>query len=325
MTALRHLPMGLMWTMPVPVACSLAVAGEGLAVTCGQCPLDGDGAVLFPGDASAQAGLVARMVAGVLRHLPGMSAALLVVYHDCADPAEVLGPLAAAFPDAALAPVRLPHFYYPGMRIEVDAYATAAPPLQAVSTSGPARLVRIEGGPLTFLHLAAPDMPMALPLLQGVDPAQLLSAQWFADDPPPATLDLHPPGRVIPPGGGVAAVLTLAPGPVMAGTTAGGAVLRRSGRFAWAAAAGTAPDLARAAHQAMDAIALPLPGYSPLKATTHYAGGPGPADLHGNLAVRHARFPRPGPASTGVPVSALAGSTLAIDLLAILDSPDAMA
>ncbi len=72
----------------------------------------------------------------------------------------------------------------------------------------------------------------------------------------------------------------------------------------------------------MDALALDrMAGFAPLKATTHYAGGPGPEDLHGNLAVRHARFPRPGPASTGVPVCALSAATLAIDMLAAVDSP----
>lgn len=94
---IHHLPMGLMWNMPIPVACSLAVATDGLAVTCGQCPLDAEGRVLAPGDAAAQAALVAAMGQGVLDHLPETHhAALLVVYHDCADPAQVPQPLAAA-------------------------------------------------------------------------------------------------------------------------------------------------------------------------------------------------------------------------------------
>ena len=71
MQDITHLPMGLMWQMPIPVACSLAVAAKGLAVSCGQCPLDTKGQVLHPGDAGAQAGLVAGMVQGVLSHLPG--------------------------------------------------------------------------------------------------------------------------------------------------------------------------------------------------------------------------------------------------------------
>ena len=106
---------------------------------------------------------------------------------------------------------------------------------------------------------------------------------------------------------------------LIATTTQGGAILRRAGRFAWTSATGTAPDLAQSAHQAMDA--LDLSGLTILKATTHYVGGPRPQDLHANLAVRHARFPMPGPASTGVPVAGLATATLAIDMLAIVDSP----
>lgn len=323
MTSIQHLPMGLMWNMPIPVACSLAVATDGLAVTCGQCPLDGEGRVLAPGDAAAQAALVATMGQGVLDHLPeAHHAALLVVYHDCADPDEVLAPLAQAFPQAELAPVRLPHFYYPGMRIEVDLYATSAPPRLSAETSGPARLARVDGGPLTLVHLSASDMASALPLLAGIDAGRLLSAQWFSTEPPPSPYMPDPAARVLPPDRGVSAILTLAPGPVTALATPGGAILRRAGRFAWLSAQGTRPDLAAAAHQAMDALSLPdLPGLTVLKATTHYAGGPNPHDLHANLAVRHARFPMPGPASTGVPVRALANATLAVDMLAVIDSP----
>lgn len=324
MTGILHLPMGLMWSMPIQVACSLAVAARGLAVSCGQCPLDADGQVLSPGNPGAQAALVAKLVQGVLSHLPpGHHAALMVVYTDAPDPESVLLPLSHAFPEAELMPVRLPHFYYPGMRIEVDLYATAAPPLRRRLTVGPARLTRIGGGPLELVHLAAPDMAAARPLLATLDPGHLLSAQWFATEAPPVAFAPAPAARVLPPdGAGVQAVLTLAPEPVAATATPGGAVLRRAGSFAWIAAEGTAPGLAQAAHQAMDALALPdMPFLTPLKATTHYVGGPTPDDLHSNLAVRHARFPMPGPASTGVPVTALAGASLAIDMLAIVDSP----
>lgn len=325
MTAPLHLPMGLMWNMPVPVACSLAVAAEGFAATCGQCPLDEAGHVQSPGDATAQAALVARMGQGVLSHLPGFHAALLTVYHDCADPVVILEPLAAAFPRATLAPIRLPHFYYPGMRIEVDLYAIATNPRTTRLASGPARLTMVEGGPLTLCHLSGPDIEACLPLLSHIDETRLLAAQWVAPDAPPSHIP-DSAARVIPPGRGVSAVLTVAPKPVRVTSTPGGGALRQAGRFAWMSATGTAPDLALAAHQAMDTLALDrMPAFTPLKATTHYAGGPGPDDLHGNLAVRHARFPRPGPASTGVPVTALAGARLAIDMLGIIDSPAASA
>lgn len=310
-----HLPMGLMWQMPIPVACSLAVAAGGLAVSCGQCPLDDAGQVLHPGDAVGQARLVAGMVQGVLDHLPGHHAALLVVYHDAADEAQVLAPLAAAFPGAALAPVRLPHFYYPGMRIEVDLYAFAGRP-EIDQTIG---LSRVSGGPLELIALRAADQAGAEALLAGFDSTRLLSAQWFAAEPAPEGWHPDPAARVIlPPEAGVTAVLTLAPAAVAVSQSPGGALRRAGGGFVWLSAQGQGADLAAAAHQAMDALALgDQPGLTLVKATTHYVGGPGPEDLHGNLAVRHARFPMPGPASTGVPVAGLAGGSLAIDMLGV--------
>lgn len=312
----RRLPMGLMWQMPIPVACSLAVAAQGLAISCGQCPLDKAGLVLHPNEAAAQARLVAGMVQGVLDHLPGHHAALLVVYHDATEEAQVLAPLAAAFPGAALAPVRLPHFYYPGMRIEVDLYATAAPPMLR---SGPPGLSRVTGGPLELVALRAPDMGAAAGLLGNLDHARLLSAQWFAAEPAPFGWHPDPAARVIlPSDAGVSAVLTFAPAPVEVSQTPGGALRRSAGGYVWLSAQGQAADLSAAAHQAMDALALAdQPGLTLIKATTHYVGGSGQEDLHGNLAVRHARFPMPGPASTGVPVAGLAGGSLAIDMLGI--------
>jgi hypothetical protein len=256
------------------------------------------------------------MVQGVLSHLPGHYPAILVVYHDAADESEVLEPLRGVFPDAVLLPVRLPHFYYPGMRIEVDLYALAAPPV-IQQTLG---LSRISGGPVELVALRAGDMAGAVGLLAGLDPARLLSAQWFAADPAPHDWHPDPAARVVlPRDAGVSAVLTLAPDPVQVSQTPGGAIKRTSGCFVWMSAQGHGPDLAAAAHQAMDALALDRQqNLTILKATTHYVGGSGPEDLHGNLAVRHARFPMPGPASTGVPVAGLAGGSLAIDMLGIV-------
>ncbi|WP_431298274.1 hypothetical protein [Tabrizicola sp. BL-A-41-H6] len=325
-----HLPMGLMWSMPVPVACSLAVAalgqGGGLAASCGQCPLDTEGRVLDPDDPVAQARRVAVSTAGVLAHLPpGHQAALLVVYHSAdagAQTAAMLAVLGDAFPSAVLAPVRLPHFYYPGMRIEVDLYAIAGTPRVTVLRRVDAEVSVIDGGALRLVHLAAPDAALAQTVLSaaGLDARHLLSAQWFGNTAPPDLWTPDPAARVLlPQGSGLSAVLTFAPGPVSAHRTEGGAILRSAGRFAWLSATAALADLANAAEVAMDALALSsLPALTMLKATTHYAGGPGPDDLHGNLAVRHARFPRPGPASTGVPVAGLSAATLAIDMLACL-------
>lgn len=315
----QHLPMGLMWHMPIPVACSLAVAVGGLAATCGQCPLDQQGTVMHPGDAPAQARLVAGMVQGVLDHLPGFSAALLVVYHDAQTEADVLAPLAAAFPEAVLLPVPLPHFYYPGMRIEVDLYAVKGEITVQESRASGAVVRRVLGGPLDLVAVEAPDAVAATAVLGALDADRCLSAQWFAADPAPEPWHPDPAARVVlGPGRGMRGVLTLAPGSVVQDRSPGGALRRRSGDWVWLSAIGQKPDLAEAAHQAMDALALAeMPGLSIIKATTHYVGGPTPEDLHGNLAVRHARFPMPGPGSTGVPVAGLAGGTLAVGMLGV--------
>lgn len=320
MPQIVHLPMGLMWQMPIPVACSLAVMAKGLAISCGQCPLDDAGKVLHADDPAQQAGLVAEMVRGVLGHLPvPHHAALLVVYHDALDEAEVLAPLAAAFPGAVLVPVRLPHFYYAGMRIEVDVYATEAAPKVRTLTEGAARMSLVSGNGLTLVGLRAPSMAQAKPLLEALDPAHLLSAEWFAAEATPQGWHPDPCARVIQSvAAGVTAVLTLAPGRVETSRTPGGALRRASSGFVWLSAQGQGSDLAAAAHQAMDLLALEAESdLTVLKATTHYVGGSGPEDLHGNLAVRHARFPQPGPASTGVPVAGLAGASLAINMLAV--------
>ena len=56
-----------------------------------------------------------------------------------------------------------------------------------------------------------------------------------------------------------------------------------------------------------------------LKLNTFYVGAARGEDLHANLAIRSARFSRPGPASTGVPVEALPfpGAMIQVEMLAV--------
>lgn len=320
--------MGALWQMPVEVACSLMATAGGIGFSCGQCPLDRAGRVVAPGDALAQAAQVAGLCEGVLALAPETpEAALLVIYHTSPDP-RVLDPFRAAFPRAILAPVRLPHFYYPGMTIEVDIHAAATAAAPERLAEGEVTITRTAPGPLTRVHVAAEPGAAIGPALAraGLDPACLLAAHWFgpaAAIPAGWTTD---PGAVVLPAapGPVTGILTLAPEPVTIRLLPGGARLRRQGDFLALSAHSAAPDLAAAATKVMDRIAEAGPLVM-LKTTTHYVGGPTPEDLHANLAVRHARFPRPGPASTGVPVAGLSGGTLALDLVAWVDSGAAAA
>ena len=57
------------------------------------------------------------------------------------------------------------------------------------------------------------------------------------------------------------------------------------------------------------------------KATTHYVGSSAAQDLHDNMSVRNAYYPRPGPASTGLPVAAFpfSPSQIAVDVLGLIE------
>jgi hypothetical protein len=57
------------------------------------------------------------------------------------------------------------------------------------------------------------------------------------------------------------------------------------------------------------------------KATTHYVGSSAAQDLHDNMTVRNAYYPRPGPASTGLPVAAfpLSSSQITVDGLGVIE------
>jgi hypothetical protein len=59
------------------------------------------------------------------------------------------------------------------------------------------------------------------------------------------------------------------------------------------------------------------------KSTTYYAGDSVAEDLHSNMEVRNARYCRPGPASTGIPVVSLglAASRVSIALYGTSNHP----
>ena len=119
------------WNMPVPVQVSQLVRDGDLAWSCGQCPLDTDGQVLFPGDLTAQAERVCDYIENVLGQggLTADSVAKLVIYHAAPTTVEetaMLSVFRQRFGDLPLlVPVAVPHFYYDGMLIEVDVYAAA--------------------------------------------------------------------------------------------------------------------------------------------------------------------------------------------------------
>ena len=114
------------WAMKVNVPVSQLVRQGNFAWSCGQCPLDKFGQVCFPGDLRSQA----ELVVGYLDRLiirggyTNLNIAQLMVYYveDKANPVtDVIDVIRSKLGRRCLiTPVRVPHFYYDGMCIEVD-------------------------------------------------------------------------------------------------------------------------------------------------------------------------------------------------------------
>lgn len=341
------------WNMPVPVQVSQLVRDGDLAWTCGQCPLDDDGRVLFPGDLTAQAERVGDYIENVIRKggLPADSVAKLAIYHAARgdrEETEMLSVFRRRFGDRPLLlPVAVPHFYYDGMLIEVDVFAAKdAVRIAAATDQETVTLQAVDGGEMIWIaaHIggeaAAAEMLMSLKDFS-LSPDTLLYAHWFAshdaDLDPLADTGLLPDRSSVvrvPGGGGLVGELTFVRGgqcevEAVAGRSLLAVHTRRSGRFLWVS--GTCPDGDRGIVDQTRAI---MPGIGEalsrqgmdfanvVKSTTHYVGTASPEDLHENLAVRHGFYTSPGPASTGLPVAGLGdeNARIAIDVIAVATS-----
>ncbi len=130
MTAIRScLPFGKMWGMRLDHPYSSLITEGDYAWTCGQCPLDTSGNVLYANDLVAQAKLVAQYIHVSLEHASFIPSSVvkLVVYCTQTDTDQVPAMLQVfeqSFAGNALVvPIAVPPFYYEGMMIEVDVYA----------------------------------------------------------------------------------------------------------------------------------------------------------------------------------------------------------
>lgn len=283
----QHIGFERLWAMQIPVPYSLFLRDGDFGWSCGQCPLDRAGQVIAPGDAIAQAGLVAQYAKTLLAEA-GFSSEHLrmaVVYHDTPDPTAVLSLLREALGDRPLlVPVRVPAFYYPGMLIEVDLFTMAktAHPLR-FATGGPEILTQT---PLID-HWIAGKPDVFLPRHALIQPSQNAPLVWavFTPDPVIETEQTHGPTTVR---------------------------LRQSGP--WTALSAVAPHSAglvaqtevimQAFSATLDRIGLSFRDV--VKSTTHYVGAATPEELHDNMKVRNRRYSNPGPTSTGIRVVALA-------------------
>ena len=180
--ALRFIPFGDSWQMRIDHPYSLFVRDGDLVWSCGQCPLAGDGAVLHPGDLAGQAEAVIGFIHRHLGEIGADAGALcqLVVYYVATgehDAALLADRFRAAFGHGVLVtPVAIPHFYYDGMLIEVDVFASARPKQRHAAAEGDARLEAVSAGGLTWVSVTSQE-----PVPLSPRPAEVLSrfTDWF--------------------------------------------------------------------------------------------------------------------------------------------------
>ncbi len=309
--------------MPIDVPYSLLVRDGDYAWSCGQLALDADSKVLAPDDLAEQSRIVAAYIAEVLDRgdvNPASRKRLLCYYVPATDPLNDLERVAAmksAFHSALGAEVLVdaipvPHFYYDGIVLEVDAFSA----------------------PLIDDHLdwVSVETPLdELPnTLDRLDASTLLSASWSVPEAHLADVSQELKRRGLAPDGG--AVLSNGPnattvsgslihvvgGSVVATSSTENTVFLTSsqsrgiGCISARCTAGTR-GLVEQTELIMEAIGSALletnlDFSAVVKSTTLYVGEPTAVDLHSNMEVRNRRYQRPGPASTGLPVFGFADS-----------------
>lgn len=337
--SVQYLPFESVWKMRIDIPYSLFVRDGDFFWSCGQCPLNEAGEVLFPNDLFAQA----RALTGFIdQFLPKINAdrssvAQLVVYHvktDENDGHKLRQLLHEHFgSDVLVLPVSIPHFYYDGMMIEIDVYG-AVGTKTARSFADPSTGISLQitdAGDLSYAVLLNPG---------GVEPGdavnrllttggivdRIISEQWFvASDALGVQIQALRGDQLSNlceivgiQNDGFAALgqFILTKGHVSRtrlfsrehGIQDVKVSISRSGDFFEVLGACTeAVGLVEETRQIMHAIDWTLKNHAlsfedVRKSTTHYIAGSSADELHDNMSVRNGYYKKPGPGSTGLPV-----------------------
>ncbi len=165
------------FAMRVEVPVSTAVRDGDLGWTCGQCPLTEQGAVYAPGDLLAQTEFVCDMIETVMTRAGFTPSAVgkLHVYFAAGSEHEasnMLALIAARFDHGPLiVPVPVPHFYYDGMLIEVDVFATGNLQVRTPFEADGVRLEIVDAGDQVWAYIRQSPGECAV----SAEPAQLLA------------------------------------------------------------------------------------------------------------------------------------------------------
>lgn len=347
------------WGMPVEIPYPMGLHCGDTLYTCGQCDFDRAGKVLNPGDLEAQTAAVIEHLGRVLAELDAgfedvTRLGVFYVNDGGVDETAYLASLRALLGGAApaIAAVPLPCFYYPDMMVEIDAIAMPGHGARRstgsegggvrqgetvyLGTHAGARIEAVLAAAAATLAELDSDLADTVKLTVYYTDA-LEAAAWEAlarafPDPGPVLTALPLP-RLGAPGAAVALEL------VAMGGADGARLPRRhhgAGPFPPALARGDkvfiggrvspepAGDLVGQTRRVMTELEACLAAFGAgladlVKVNTFYVGGIGDGRLHENLNVRSGYFRRPGPASTGIAVPALAppGAEICVEAVAM--------
>lgn len=324
-------PFDSLWQMRIDVPYSLLVRDGDYAWSCGQLALDAESNVLAADDLSAQSSIVAGYIQEVLGRggLQPANLKRLVLYYVPAQDGtdeQLVDSMRSVFraelgDEVLLDAVPVPHFYYDGIVLEVDAFA------------GP---VKDDVFEWLSVEVSVSELDS---VLDDIDPNTILSAHWFA---PAGDLSVvssslqdrgfvHDAGAVVSSGDQTGTVR----GVLLQTSSAG--VSRRSilhgdvratsvtsSGIGWIAARSTraGDGLVEQTEHIMEVIASLLEAegvdfINVVKSSALYVGDSSDDDLYANMRVRNRRYAKPGPASTGLPIFGLAdpASQLTVDIL----------
>lgn len=255
-----------------------------------------------------------------------------------------------------LVPVAVPHFYFDGLLLEVDAFAGDMNGRFFETSSGRSSVQLCDGGELSWVCLKTHpnEVKQAKKLLEdvlakfGIPADQRICEHWVA----PAqnhnagellatakklcTHDLtSDEGAVVEstdrdaPLIGELTYLSCADSPtemVISDVDGIRIVKRKSGRFYWFSIRSTEADcsVVLQTRNMMNRLAKALHEEgldftAVVKSTSYYTGGNSDSELYANMAIRNSRYSIPGPASTGLPVSNFASneSLIVVDVIAM--------
>lgn len=334
---LSFIPFDKVWRMRIDHPYSMFVREGDMAWSCGQCPLDAKGEVLYPGDLLAQGLVVCDFIKRFMREI-GCSVASLgrvVAYYVKREPDDaetLLRLLRDRLGDGLqIIPVAVPHFYYDGMLLEIDIYASnVRRPLQSWRDAQTGIVLEaIDAGSFVWAALRVPkDCPSQadaatdrLLAQAGLARDRLLADQWFTAHDVTCVGSGFDNTRLVRAelaGEAMLGELTFAKSAVESEVIEGPVTLtfRRSVDHFYVAAhdGGGETGLVeqtRAIMRTVDAaLRLRRLRFSDVrKSTTYYLAGSSAEELHLNMQVRNGYYAKPGPASTGLPVSGFPASS----------------